>query len=122
MSRPNRVLIVDDDPELRHILAVLFESEDFKVVGEAQDGLDAITVARRTQPDFIVLDHMMPKVDGKTAAPVLRTVAPKARIVAFSAVLDCKPDWADAFLTKDDIVQLSPLLAGLVDETVRTLA
>lgn len=122
MGRPGRVLIVDDDPELRHMLGVLFESEGFEIVGEARDGLDAITLARRAQPDFIVLDHMMPNMDGETAAPMLRTVAPEARIVAFSAILERKPDWADAFLTKEHIIYLSPLLENLVRENPRALA
>ena len=121
-GRPSRVLIVDDDPELRHMLAVLFESEDYQVVGEAGDGLDAVTMARRTQPDFIVLDYMMPNMDGQTASPMLRAVAPETRIVAFSAVLERKPDWADAFLTKNHIVQLAPLLESLVSEKPRTPA
>ena len=116
MAKPNRVLIVDDNKEILHVLAVLFESEDFLVVGEASDGLDAVTLARRTQPDFIVLDYKMPGMDGEAAAPLLKAVSPDSRIVAFSGIINKKPTWADAFLTKDHIAKLAPLLEAMVDE------
>lgn len=117
-----RVLIVDDDPEICHVLAVLFESEGFVVAGEATNGLDAVTLARREQPDFIVLDHMMPGMSGEATSPLLRTVAPGSKIVAFSGALSSKPTWADAFLTKNDIVRLAPLLQSLVDQLPRATA
>ena len=116
------ILIVDDDPEIRHALRLLFEFESFEVVAEASNGMEAIPIALKHQPDFVILDYLMPKLDGYKTAEILRGVAPGARIVAFSAVLDDKPNWADAYLNKDRIAEIAPLLASLVDMTPRAAA
>jgi CheY-like chemotaxis protein len=54
----------------------------------------------------IVLDYMMPEMDGAEAAERLRSIAPNAKIIAFSAILPDKPEWADAYLNKDRISQI----------------
>ena len=109
----NSVLIVDDDPNVRDFLRLLFEFEDFEVT-DAASGPEALACALRQEPEVIVLDQMMPGMSGDKVAPVLRTLVPDARIVAFSASLEEKPDWADAFLNKDRIAEISPLLRGLM--------
>jgi CheY-like chemotaxis protein len=113
------VLIVDDDEEIRHALRLLFEVEGFNVIGEASNGLEAIALAMTQGPRFIILDYKMPVMDGEQAAGLLRSVSPDCRIVAFSAVLDGKPEWADSYLSKDQIGEISPLLAGLLGTSRR---
>lgn len=110
------VLVVDDDAEIRHALTLLFEFEDFLVVGEAANGVEAIALAMRLQPDFVVLDYLMPRMDGEATAKLLRAIAPKARIVAFSAVLEETPPWADAYLNKNRISDIAPLLNALIPD------
>ncbi|MDQ3939986.1 MAG: response regulator [Actinomycetota bacterium] len=114
------VLLVDDDEEIRHALRLLFEFDDFAVVGEASNGLDAIALAVRHQPAFVLLDFEMPGMAGDKVAEVIRSVSPITRIVAFSAYLAAKPEWADAFLNKDRIAQVAPLLERLVARRLRT--
>lgn len=113
-GRGPSVLIVDDDPEIRHALKLLFDFERFEILGEADDGLTAIPLAIEHQPDFIILDYRMPQMDGAKAAEVLREASPKSRIVAFSAILSARPKWADAYLNKDRITEIAPLLGRLV--------
>lgn len=112
-----RVVIVDDDPSICHVLSLLFRHENFDVVGEAVNGHQAIALAREYQPDFIILDYLMPTINGASTANALRLLAPHSRIVAFSAALDKKPSWADAFLNKDRIAQITPLLESLVSQS-----
>jgi DNA-binding response OmpR family regulator len=57
------VLIVDDDPVVRRMLQLSFESEDFTVL-TAGDGLEGLESMRANKPDVVVLDIMMPKLDG----------------------------------------------------------
>jgi DNA-binding response OmpR family regulator len=57
------VLVVDDDPVVRRMLQLSFESEGFKVF-TAGDGLEGLEVMRSGHPDVVVLDIMMPKLDG----------------------------------------------------------
>jgi CheY-like chemotaxis protein len=108
------VLIVDDDEEIRHVLRLLFETEGMSVVGEASNGVEAVTFALQHQPDFVILDYRLPRLDGEGAAEILRAIAPTSRIVAFSALLDGKPEWADAYLNKARIGELMPLLRTLL--------
>lgn len=58
-----RVLIADDDPIVRDLLTAVFEGADLEI-STAADGEEAIQEAHRTRPDCIILDVMMPKVDG----------------------------------------------------------
>ncbi len=108
------VLIVDDDEEICHVLRIVCESGDMKVVGEATNGVEAIPLALNYQPDFVILDYRLPRLDGEGAAEIMRAVCPGARIVAFSAFLDRTPEWADAFLNKNRIGELMPLLQSFI--------
>jgi CheY-like chemotaxis protein len=65
------VLVVDDDVEIRQMLCVLLEINGF-VTDEAEDGLAALQKVRRRRPDIIVLDVMMPNMDGITFCRLLR--------------------------------------------------
>jgi DNA-binding NarL/FixJ family response regulator len=63
-----RVLLVDDQPLLRQTLAMVIDNEpDLEVVGEADNGADAVMRARATRPDVILMDVRMPRVDGLEA-------------------------------------------------------
>jgi two-component system, chemotaxis family, chemotaxis protein CheY len=108
------ILIVDDDEEIRHVLRMMCEIEGYHVVGEASHGVEAVQEALKHQPRFVILDYLMPHLDGEGTASLLRAVSPGARIVAFSAVLDEKPDWSDAYLNKERIQEVVPLLDRLI--------
>ena len=108
------VLIVDDEEEIRHVLRLLCETEGFNVVGEASNGVEAVPLALKHQPDFVILDYLLPRLDGSGAAEILRTITPNSKIVAFSAVLNEQPSWADAFLNKDRVGELMPLLRSFI--------
>jgi CheY-like chemotaxis protein len=110
----NTVLIVDDDEEIRHVLRLLCESEGLNVVGEAENGVEAVSLALNHQPGFVILDYRLPRLDGEGAAEILRAVAPGSKIVAFSALLASRPDWADAYLNKDRVGELMPLLRSFI--------
>ena len=108
------VLIVDDDEEIRHVLRILCETEGMKVVGEASNGVETVPLALAYQPDFVILDYMLPRLDGEGTAEILRAITPQSKIVAFSAILDEQPNWADAYLNKDRIAELMPLLRTFI--------
>lgn len=80
-----RVLIVDDDASLRSLLHHILElSQAFEVVGTAEDGVEAIEKVTSLQPDLVLLDSVMPRLDGLEAIPKIREVSPSSQIVIFS--------------------------------------
>jgi DNA-binding NarL/FixJ family response regulator len=77
-----RVVLADDMDDLRFLLALSLErAGGFEVVGHATNGVEAIDVAKQTQPDVLVLDLAMPVMDGMEAIPQIREVAPDTKIV-----------------------------------------
>ena len=80
-----RVLIVDDHPLTRDALAALLMQHGFDVAGHAADGEEAVQVARRLQPELVLLDLSMPGVNGLDALPRLRDAAPGAEVVVLTA-------------------------------------
>jgi len=76
---------VDDHPLTRDALAKLLEQGGFDVVGQAGDGHEAIELARRMQPNLVLLDLSMPELDGLSALPRLREAAPQCEVVVLTA-------------------------------------
>jgi len=79
------VLIVDDYAPFRESARGLLESEGFKVVGEAANGLTALRVARDVQPDVVLLDVHLPDIDGFEVARRLRQLDPAPEVVLTSS-------------------------------------
>ncbi|MGI8427795.1 MAG: response regulator [Solirubrobacteraceae bacterium] len=84
-----RVLIVDDHAVVREGLRAFLELQaGLEVVGEAGDGEHAVQQALRLEPDVILMDLMMPKLDGIHAMRELRDVAPRSRVIVLTSFLD----------------------------------
>jgi CheY-like chemotaxis protein len=105
-----KVLIVDDDLQIRTLLKRYLERAGYEVVGESNDGEDAIGKSSRLQPDFVLLDNEMPVLSGEDAAGRIRAASNSARIVAVSGSLTSRPGWSDAFLSKTGLAMVGELL------------
>jgi DNA-binding NarL/FixJ family response regulator len=83
-----RILIVDDSPLVRQRLRDLLQQHpDWEVCGEAANGQDAITRARELSPDVIVLDFLMPGMNGMQAAREIGKLIPDVPILMFTTYL-----------------------------------
>jgi len=103
---PIRVLICDDHFMVRQGLATYFGlQDDFEVVGEASDGRQAVEMVRQLKPDVVLMDLMMPELDGLSALRELKGTG--ARVIILTSFLDlekamsCIEEGAMGFLTKD---------------------
>lgn len=94
MQRP-RVLLIDDTPEIVEHCSELLD-EDYEVVGTASDGWAAIDLCAALDPDVIVLDISLPRLDGIKVLTILRSFGCRANIIILSANGSLAEDAIDA--------------------------
>ena len=85
-----RILIVDDHAGFRTSARRILEAHGFEVVGEAEDGLSAVSMASELRPEVVLLDLQLPDIDGFEVAAQLRDAG-----VAAAVVLTSSRDWSD---------------------------
>ncbi len=87
MANPIRILIIDDHAIVRRGLAMVLRQEaEFEVVGEARNGQEGMEAVARLQPDLVLLDLIMPEMDGKTTALALRSSYPQIKIIMLTGI------------------------------------
>lgn len=79
-----RLLIVDDAPFVREIVRHSLALPDIMIVGEAEDGIEAVALAKEHKPDVVLMDIVLPKRNGIEATKEILSELPETRVVAFS--------------------------------------
>ncbi len=116
-----RILITDDALFMRVTLKNILVQNGFEVVGEAQNGAEAIKLYGDLKPDLVTMDITMPEMDGLTALKAIRANDPQARVVMVTAmgqksmVVEALQNGAKDFIVK-------PFQADRVVEAVSKLA
>ncbi|MCG3210548.1 MAG: Transcriptional regulatory protein DegU [Anaerolineae bacterium] len=107
-TQPIRILIVDDHAVVRRGLIMVLRLEpDFEIVGEAENGKIALSMAQQLQPDLILLDFAMPEMDGAETAKALKAKMPAVKVLVLSGVelddrlLDLLATGVDGYVIKD---------------------
>ena len=115
---PIRVLVADDHPVVREGFSAIVDVEDdIEVVGQAADGLEAVSLARALQPDVVLMDLVMPNLDGVAAIEQIRAELPNTQVLILTTyaddeyIMDGIQAGARGYLLKD----------ALPDELVRAI-
>jgi DNA-binding NarL/FixJ family response regulator len=118
-----RILVVDDNAPIRGLVREFIESRPgFEICGEATDGVDGIQKGRELKPDLIVLDFLMPRLNGLQAALILHEFAPNTPIILFTFYKNTiSKDLAQAAGVAS-VLSKTDQLATLADEVQRLTA
>ncbi len=81
-----RVLVVDDAAFMRMMIKNILTSNGYEVVGEAENGVQAVEKYKELKPDLVTMDITMPEMDGITAVKEIKKIDPNARIIMCSAM------------------------------------
>jgi two-component system chemotaxis response regulator CheY len=101
-----RVLIVDDAVVMRMMIKGILSKNGYEVVGEAQNGIEAVEKYRALEPDLVTMDMVMPEMDGITAVKQIVAADPNARIIMCTSmgqqalVVEAIQAGAKSFITK----------------------
>src|SRR5262245_53429281 len=85
---PLRIVLADDDPLARRVVRDALQEAGFTVVADASNGREAVELVVHYKPDLVLMDVVMPEMDGISAARVIRERAPGVRIVILSTSAD----------------------------------
>lgn len=121
-ERATSILVVDDHSEFRAILKQILVLETGLVVtGEAEDGKAAVEWVRERQPDVVIMDVAMPRLDGLEATRLIKDMRPETKVLILTIHTDdvyrerARASGADAFIAKRDIITvLTPTLRRLL--------
>ena len=84
-----KILIVDDEPDFLELMALRISSWGYEVI-KASGGKEAIVIAKEIRPDILVLDYMMPEMNGVTTLKEIRKIDKKVRVIMFTAYPNTK--------------------------------
>jgi two-component system, NarL family, response regulator LiaR len=89
LRQPIRIFVVDDHPMIRHGLAAMVHAErELLWVGDVQSGSDALRIAPALKPDIVLMDLVMPQMDGIAAISALRPLMPGSRFIVLTSLLE----------------------------------
>jgi len=103
-----RIMIVDDHPVVRLAVRVLLEPQGYEIVGEADNGIEALRLAREQLPDVVILDIGIPRLDGLQVITRLRTMGSSVRVLVLTSLgtesiaSRCMQAGASGFISKDE--------------------
>ncbi|KAF0222858.1 MAG: response [Rhodospirillaceae bacterium] len=98
---PIRILIAEDQLLVRQGLAALLKAEDVAIIGEAEDGISAVDMAKSLKPDIVLMDLSMPGLDGVEATRRLKRAAPHIRVLILT-IANCERRVAEALAAGAD--------------------
>jgi DNA-binding NarL/FixJ family response regulator len=116
MFMHKRVLIADDSSSVRDVIRTfLRDHEDIEICGEAVDGLEALEKAQRLKPDLVLLDLVMPEINGAEVASILKNKMPEIRIILFTMYTDRIGKFLSSAIGVDAVLSKPDGMTHIVD-------
>jgi DNA-binding NarL/FixJ family response regulator len=111
-----RVLIADDSSSVRDVIRTfLRDHEDIEICGEAVDGLEALEKAQRLKPDLLLLDLVMPEINGAEVASILKNKMPDIRIILFTMYSERIGKFLSSAIGVDAVLSKPDGMTNIVD-------
>jgi DNA-binding NarL/FixJ family response regulator len=118
---PLRIVVVDDNEEVRHLVsAILHLRQGLELVGEASDGMAAVQLVNELQPDIVLMDIDMPRLNGIEATRQIASGVPRSKIIGFSSSTDAptrsamKEAGSVAFIAKEKVFDLPQVIEEII--------
>ncbi|MBO0367234.1 MULTISPECIES: response regulator transcription factor [Pseudomonas] len=111
------VFIVDDHPVIRLAVRMLLENQGYKIVGESDNGVDAMQMIRETRPDLVILDIAIPRLDGLEVLARFQSMALPMKVLVLTAqspalfAIRCMHSGASGYVCKQE--DLSELISAI---------
>jgi DNA-binding NarL/FixJ family response regulator len=117
---PKRILVVDDNAPIRGLVREFIEARPgFEICGEATDGVEGVQKGRELKPDLIVMDFLMPRLNGLQVAALVHVISPNTPIILFTFYKDAVPKDLAQAAGVSSILSKTDQLATLADEVQR---
>jgi DNA-binding NarL/FixJ family response regulator len=111
-----RVLIADDSSSVRDVIRTFLRAhEDIEICGEAVDGLEALEKAQRLKPDLVLLDLVMPEINGAEVASILKNKMPDIRIILFTMYSERMGKFLSSAIGVDAVLSKPDGMTNIVD-------
>ena len=107
-ERKLRVVVVDDEPAVCEVVADMIEYAGHEIVGTGRDGVEAVALAKQLQPDLVVLDILMPRMNGVDAMKVILGAKSAKRVLLMSG------EYRSLGVTREDVMREGA--AGFVEK------
>ena len=122
---PLKVLVADDDETFSELITLILQRADRLDVGsviQAQDGAAAVEMARSERPELVIMDLMMPRLDGFQATRLIKQELPTTRVIVVTSVAD--PDYESAAYAAgaDAFVDKRTLLSSLANTLLQLIS
>ena len=123
-----KIVVVEDHAEIRRLVRIiLHRPPEWELVGEAVDGMAAVELVNELQPDIVIMDVDMPRLNGIEATKQITSRLPQSRVIGFSGYSDAttrtamKEAGAVAFVPKHDIFVLPHVIEQIIGSLIPPL-
>jgi two-component system vancomycin resistance associated response regulator VraR len=111
-----RVLIADDSSSVRDVIRTfLRDHKEIEICGEAADGLETLEKAQRLKPDLVLLDLVMPEINGAEVASILKNKMPNIRIILFTMYTERIGKFLSSAIGVDAVLSKPDGMTNIVD-------